>query len=293
MSKNIPSQQHRSIPGRILTRDDTSPSLFFIGAGNAFTKKFYQNNALIVKGQDHVLIDCGTRTPEALATLGLSVMDVHTYLITHSHADHIGGLEEVMLINRYMARRKTTMVAPTSYRAFLWKHSLKGGAAYNERVNGKYLQFDDFWDSAEMVPVAGADRQLCETRVGSIKLAMFRTRHIPDSAPTWRSSSPSYGVVIDDRILYTSDTRFDPGMFDFLAKHYTFDAVFHDCQLFTGGVHASLEELRQLPPSLKAITYLMHYGDKVDDYTAKAVEYGFKGFVQQGTPYVFEDSRRS
>jgi len=127
MSKNIPSQQHRSIPGRILTRDDTSPSLFFIGAGNAFTKKFYQNNALIVKGQDHVLIDCGTRTPEALATLGLSVMDVHTYLITHSHADHIGGLEEVMLINRYMARRKTIPRIPVEALTERWRCLQRAG----------------------------------------------------------------------------------------------------------------------------------------------------------------------
>ncbi len=292
MSKNTTIQPEVALPDRILTRGDTSLSLLFIGAGNAFTKKFYQNNALIVKGNDHVLIDCGSRTPEALAALGLSVVNIHTYLITHSHADHIGGLEEVMLINRYMAKRKTTMVAPPAYRKFLWKHSLKGGASYNERVDGKYLRFDDFWESAEMVPVAGADRQLCETRIGSVKLAMFRTKHIPDSAPTWRSSSPSYGVVIDDRILFTSDTRFDPDMFDFLAQHYTLDAIFHDCQLYTGGVHASLEELKQLPEPLKAITYLMHYGDKVEDYTAKALEYGFRGFVQQGTPYVFESKPR-
>lgn len=292
MSKNMANQQAPVTPDELLTRDDTSLSLLFIGAGSAFTKKFYQNNALIVKGTDHVLIDCGSRTPEALAALGLSVADVHTYLITHSHADHIGGLEEVMLINRYMAKRKTTMVAPPAYRKFLWKHSLKGGASYNERVDGKYLRFDDFWDSAEMVPVPGADRELCETRIGSIKLAMFRTKHIPDSAPTWRSSSPSYGVVIDDRILFTSDTRYDPEMFDFLAKRYTLDAIFHDCQLYTGGVHASLEELRKLPASLKAITSLMHYGDKVADYAAKALDYGFKGFVQQGTPYVFEVKHR-
>jgi ribonuclease BN (tRNA processing enzyme) len=287
MSKNIAMQQQPARAESILTRNDTSLSLLFIGAGNAFTKKFYQNNALIVKGQDHVLIDCGSRTPEALAALGLSVTDVH-YLITHSHADHTGGLEEVMLVNRYMAKRKTMMVAPPAYRKFLWKHSLKGGTSYNERVDGKYLRFHDFWETADMVPVAGADRQLCETHVGSIKLAMFRTRHIPDSAPTWRSSSPSYGVVIDDHVLFTSDTRFDPGMFEFLEKHYSLDAIFHDCQLYTGGVHASLEELRQLPPSLKAITHLMHYGDKVEDYAAKALEYGFKGFVKQWTPYVFE-----
>ncbi len=284
---NITAALHATSADDLLTRNDRSLSITFIGAGSAFTKKFYQTNALIVKGSDHVLVDCGTRAPEALSELGLSVTDIRNYLITHSHADHIGGLEEVMLLNRYVAKRKPTMIAPAAYRKFLWKHSLKGGAAYNERVDGKFLRFDDLWEAADVVPVAGAGRQLCEARVGSIKLAMFRTKHIPDSAPSWRSSSPSYGVVIDDRVLYTSDTRFDPELFDFLAGRYELDAIFHDCQLYTGGVHASLEELKALPAPIKAKTSLMHFGDGVDAYADKAAAYGFKGFVRQWSPYVF------
>ncbi|MBU1078928.1 MAG: MBL fold metallo-hydrolase [Spirochaetes bacterium] len=287
MSEITPPRQEKPEASTLLTRNDGSLCITFIGAGSAFTKKFYQNNALVVKGDDHVLIDCGTRTPEALAKLGLSVTDIRNYLITHSHADHIGGLEEVMLMNRYVAKRKTTMVAPRAYREFLWKHSLKGGAAYNERVGGKILRFDDFWDGVDLEPVPGADRQLCEASVGSIRLAMFRTMHIPDSAPGWRSSAPSYGVVIDGRILFTGDTRYDPGLFDFLAGRYSIEAAFHDCQLFRGGVHASLEELRGLAAPVKAITSLMHFGDSADAYAEKAREYGFKGFVEQWKPYVF------
>jgi len=272
----------------MLSRDDTALSITFIGAGNAFTKKYYQNNALVVKGNDHFLIDCGTRTPEALGMLGLSVTDVRNYLITHSHADHIGGLEEVMLLNRYVAKKKPTMIAPRMYRRFLWKHSLKGGAAYNERVDGKYLRFEDLWDVVDPVRLPDADRELCEATLGSIKIAMFRTTHIPDSAPSWRSSSPSYGVVIDGRILFTSDTRYDPDLFRFLGERYAIEAIFHDCQLFTGGVHASLDELAGLPAGTKAIMSLMHYGDAVDDYADKAAAMGFKGFVKQHEPYVFE-----
>jgi len=44
--------------------------LTFIGSGSAFSKVFYQNNLLIVKGDSHLLVDCGTRAPEALARLG-------------------------------------------------------------------------------------------------------------------------------------------------------------------------------------------------------------------------------
>ncbi len=260
---------------------DGSLRLVFIGAGSAFTKKFYQNNLLVIKGQDHVLIDCGTRTPEALATLGLTVSDIRYYLITHSHADHIGGLEEVMLVNRYMAKRKATMIAPAPYRRLLWNKSLAGGAAYNERHGGRLLRFEDLWDAIEPIPVPGADRQLCEATVGSLKLAMFRTMHIPDSAPGWRSSAPSYGVVIDDRIAYTSDTRFDPGLISFIEERYQPEAIFHDCQFFKGGVHASLDELASLPPDVREKTFLMHYGDAAEGQKDRIRELGFAGLAPQ------------
>ncbi len=287
MNKSTAESGKTDTAKQLLVRNDSSLSITFIGAGSAFTKKFYQNNALVVKSNDHVLVDCGTRTPEALALMGLSVTDVHNYLITHSHADHIGGLEEVMLLNRYVARQKPTMIAPAAYRKFLWKHSLKGGAAYNERVDGKFLRFGDLWNVIDTVPVAGADRELCEAQVGSIKFAMFRTKHIPDSAPSWRSSSPSYGIMIDDRILFTSDTRFDPELLEFLADRYRIEAIFHDCQLYTGGVHASLDELASLPATVRAKTRLMHFGDAVENHVEKAATLGFMGFVRQGEPYIF------
>lgn len=270
-----------------LTRQDSALSITCIGAGSAFSKRYFQNNALVVKGSDHLLIDCGSRTPEALELLGLSVTKVSNYLITHSHADHIGGLEEVMLQGRYVAKRKPTMVAPAKYRRFLWKHSLKGGAAYNERPDGKFLRFHDLWNSVDPTPVEGADRELCEAKVGSIGVAMFRTMHIPDSAPSWRSSSPSYGVVVDRRVLFTSDTRFDPEMLEFAMGRYPIEAIFHDCQLYNGGVHASLDELGRLPAKVKAMTTLMHFGDAVADHADKAAALGFKGFARQWRPYLF------
>jgi ribonuclease BN (tRNA processing enzyme) len=288
MSKNSP-------PGTIIPAHSVAAlenqgqlSLRFIGTGSAFTKKFYQTNLLVVKGQDHVLIDCGTRTPEALSRLGLSVLKVRNYLITHSHADHIGGLEEVMLMNRYVGKTRPAMIAPAKYRRYLWDKSLKGGAAYNERVNGKWLGFSDFWDTLDPVPVPGADRELSELQLGSIKLAMFRTRHIPDSAPTWRTCAPSYGVVIDDSILFTGDTRFDPGLLAFLEARYKLKAIFHDCQFFDGGVHASINELRNLPGETKARMWLVHYGDAVEAQADTIRNYGFAGFARQWEPYEYQ-----
>ena len=42
-------------------------SVFFLGTGSAFTKLNFQNNILIIKGEDHVLVDCGSLCPLAFA----------------------------------------------------------------------------------------------------------------------------------------------------------------------------------------------------------------------------------
>ena len=72
-------------------------SLYFIGCGSAYAKTLNQNNLLVTKGDDHLLIDCGSTCSRALHQAGVSMAQIRNYLITHSHADHIGGLEEVQL----------------------------------------------------------------------------------------------------------------------------------------------------------------------------------------------------
>jgi ribonuclease BN (tRNA processing enzyme) len=262
-------------------------NLTFIGAGSAFSKKFFQNNLLVVKGKSHLLVDCGTRAPEALALLGLSVGQIRNYLITHTHADHIGGLEEVMLVNRYFLKQKTTMLVTDKLAQALWSMSLRGGASFNESHDGKNLDFDDFWDQSKPKSLRGADRELCEAQVDGIEVRLFRTKHIPDSAPDWTASFPSYGIILDKRILFTSDTRYDPEMVISLEAEYGFEAIFHDCQLFTGGVHASLDEIAGLPPAIRAKTRLMHYGDKIEEAMPRIADLGFAGIAEQWKTYSF------
>ena len=67
--------------------------IVFLGVGSAFTRRKRQSNFLIIQGNHHVLVDCGTMGPLALEDIGLSVSKIQVYLPTHSHADHIGGFE--------------------------------------------------------------------------------------------------------------------------------------------------------------------------------------------------------
>ncbi|GAG73658.1 unnamed protein product [marine sediment metagenome] len=76
-------------------------SLFFMGCSTAFTKKWYQNNIIIIKGETSIFVDFGSKAPIALYELGLDVSNISNLIITHSHADHVGGVEEISLINKF------------------------------------------------------------------------------------------------------------------------------------------------------------------------------------------------
>ena len=56
--------------------NDGGLSFFFVGVGSAFSKKHYQNNILIVKGNDHILVDCGITCPSALYNYGSNITKI-------------------------------------------------------------------------------------------------------------------------------------------------------------------------------------------------------------------------
>jgi ribonuclease BN (tRNA processing enzyme) len=269
-------------PVSLVTKGDLS--LYFVGSGSAFARTLYQNNLLITKGRHHLLIDCGTRCSQALHEAGLHFSEIQNYLITHSHADHIGGLEEVQLFARYVLQRKPNMVINKSYEKILWEQSLRGGSEISE--SGR-LTFSDLWNTQRPKKLSGYPRETLETNVGDINIKMPRTLHFPDNAKSWRESAWSCGVIIDDRIFFTSDTQFDRELVEGYDKRFNFEVIFHDCQLFTGGVHTSIDELCTLPKRLRKKIVLMHYGDNWRDFRQQAKDAGFQSWAKQGHTYTF------
>ena len=258
---------------------------FFVGVGSAFSKIHYQNNLLIVKGQDHLLIDCGTLCPYAFYKYNSNITSIKNILITHSHADHIGGLEEMALMGRYATKIRPKMVITNEYKKILWNQSLRGGNSYGEYTT-HYLGFDDYFEQLQPKLISKKPRPLYEANVGSINVKLFRTKHMPDSAKSWRNSFYSFGVLIDNRILFPSDTRFDLDLLTWMENTYHPEYIFHDCQFYTGGVHASLDELKTLPATMKQKMYLCHYGDNYAKFDPVAL--GFAGYAQQGVYYNFD-----
>jgi len=259
----------------------------FLGTGTAFASELNQTNFLIIKGDTHILVDLGMTGPKALAEVGLKAEDITTILPTHSHADHIGGIEYLALRNRYVAipsgRPKITMISTDEYHTILWNESLRGGLEYNEITSeGKRLTLEDYFNLQLATPVPGTlNRPLYRIKYGEITLELFHTNHIPGAAEFTRDAFITYGLMIDDRVFVSGDTKFDTDLIEHYGPKAEF--IFHDASLMPNAVHASINDLKTLPKSIREKMMLMHYQDETRDEHAS----DFSGLAKQQVRYIF------
>ncbi len=262
-------------------------SLFFLGTGNAFTKTAFQTNLLIIKGQDHLLVDCGTLCSYAFENMyNGRITDIKNLLLTHPHADHIGGVEELALEGKYITKRLVNLVITDEFKKCLWGESLKGGIQYSEEG---VMTFDDYFNQIKPVRIQKKPFEMFETNVGSINIKLFRTRHVTTRKKSLKKSQISYGLIIDDRILFTADTQFNPSQLQFLLDKYKkIEVIFHDCDVmgYSRGVHAAYDELVTLPKEIKEKTFLSHYSEAVS--TIDALVDGFAGLAKHWVYYDFD-----
>ncbi len=269
-------------------KNDGNLEIVFIGVGSAFSTKLYNNNLLLIKGDTHILVDFGFTGPFALPkTTGLKIPDIGVLLPTHSHTDHIGGIEYLALYDRYISGKmkggqKLKMIISGEYKEILWNLSLRGGMEWNETNNfGDRLELTDYFDVIRPKYIEHEPRLRMELQFNDIHLELFGTNHIPDNAISPTQAFFSLGLFVDGRVFISGDTKFDRPLLDHYASRS--EILFHDTSFMPNPVHASIEELRKLPKKIKEKMYLMHYGDNFEDVDIS----GFAGLVKLGYKYIF------
>lgn len=235
----------------------------FIGIGSFFAKNNYHNNLLI---NDNILIDCGFMAGHGLHASGRNFGNIEHIFITHTHADHIGGLEECAFFHKFVkGGSKPKLYLPTPLVDKLWAYSLRGGLQDIE-TGGATLE-----DYFEVIEVSK------EFEITDIHFQIVPTFHVPNRF--------CCGLKINKRVYFSGDTQFDA---DMVIKNGTdAEIIYHDCQFFTGGVHAGIEELSTLPKTLRQKTTLMHLPDNYVDNIDKSLEKGFT-FAEQQKKYTYK-----
>jgi ribonuclease BN (tRNA processing enzyme) len=296
-----------------LTTETGKLRLIALGVGGAFSAKMFQSNFIVIKGKTALFVDLGSKATFKLSEFGLSAHAVKHLLVTHSHADHIGSLEELALKRRYEApfiempkgkdeefptylarcanaraegRFRPKLYIPPHYADMLWDWSLRGGLAFSEVTDvpdpkGELL-LEHYFDVISPKHIEGEAVDTWEITVpGEVKeddlvIRLFAANHIPDTAATVEESVYTTGLIVDGRVLISGDTKFDLGMLQRLAPNC--EMIFHDCQHFLGGVHANYQQLKTLPAEMKAKMMLYHLSDGMLDIDVKVD--GFAGLME-------------
>lgn len=264
----------------------TSFTVEFAGTGNAWSKPpvNFNTNALIrVNGQSW-LLDCGLLCPLALHDMGVQLSQIDGVFITHLHGDHVLGLEELLFTNFFGYQRRIRLYLPTGllsrYSGIegsdIWENCLRGAmeSTMFDGTHERLLGLEDYAD----IEVFEPHRQ---HEILGLKCEIFPVEHV--------RHRPSYGIILDDRVAYTSDCTFSRSRIDGLLER-GINTIFHEVT-FTppgpGSVHTSLAELASLPRDIAERMILMHYGDATtkDEFQA-AEDLGFR-VAKRGIVYDF------
>ncbi len=249
-----------------------------LGVGEAFAKSLRQTNYVITPADgEPFLLDCGQTAPRALHALGVPLREMGQIVLSHLHADHIGGLEEFGFAGYFSWGWRPKLYLPENLRPYLWDHALSAGMGQRLRAPGGGFFEAELGTYFDVQPLAGRE----PFRLGSVELQPFPTPHVP-GRPSWgfRLRDLATGGVA----LLTGDTRFHfKNLVDYGAGA---QVIFHDCQFTTNGchIHATLDELLTLPEAWQRRILLVHYGD---DWAAYQGRTGWMRFAREGERYRF------
>lgn len=228
--------------------------LKFIGNGSAFNVERGNNSAYHIEGNQMLIIDCGSNIFERIIKANLleGIEHIHV-LVTHTHADHIGSLADMILYTYYshgeFAKPKVTVYSP-------------------ERT---YID--------TILSLSGIDLEIhCEMKIlEPLKLNTINMNgYVVNPIPTKHVGEiHSYGYLLDLNgvgIYYSGDTSSISDYELSSINEELYDYVYIDsCKAdYDGNVHLSLRRLTELiEPEARHKVWCMHLDNGFDVQEAK------------------------
>lgn len=243
----------------------------WLGTGSGLNFDLGNTSVLVQNGVSRrLLIDCGYTVPKRLYEADL-IGDISDILITHLHADHIGGLETMGFYHYFALQRREKdrirLHLPSEELAHqLWHNALSAGMAGITDTNGGRVEatLETYFDVrvGDHVAVEGLPEVSFET-----------APHIP--------GAPNFSLRFSNGVYYSGDSTAMPP--------HDPDVIFQDCQFGPADpseVHMSYEQLRdELPDSVRKKVHLVHLSNAKDQPNPK--EDGFAGAVMPGDVFEF------
>lgn len=214
-------------------------ALRFLGVGNAHGHDLGNSAAVLeVDGEPHLLIDCGPLTLPAFLDAYPGRLP-EAIFITHTHLDHVGGLENLFYRAWFDPRHQgqVRLFVPAPLVEMLHRRVGDGASVLAEGgVN--------FWDCFRLVPVA--EHFWHRGRLFSV----FPARH--------HEIRCAFGLALEGQFFYSGDTRPIP---EVLNRHACRgELIVHDCAGEGSPSHTGLADLeREYQAEQRRRMVLYHY----------------------------------
>lgn len=229
--------------------------LNFIGTGSAFNTKLGNNSAYYKWNDQILIIDCGSSTFKTIVESNLleGVKNIHV-AITHTHADHVGSLADLVLYSYYshgnLAENIITIYSPedTCVDSILALNGCVEGLHYNLKITNYITYIEE-----------------------DLAISFINSTHV--------NEIPSYSMHIYTElkeIFYSGDVSKLPKHTVNWINNGRFNSVYIDTSGldYEGNVHLSFRELCELiDPEARHRVWCMHLDKAFDEQ--KAIQEGF------------------